>query len=415
MNKTLFNISQQKKQQSTIFIVAFLNIIGFGIIIPLLPYYAETFGATPTEIGFLIASYAAAQFIGSPIWGRFSDKYGRCPALMISIAGAVLGYIIFALANSLFLLFFSRIISGFMGGNISVAQAYIADVTDKKNRAKGLGLIAAAFSLGFITGPALGGALSVWGFDAPAYAAAFLNLINLLAVYLWLPESLSNEMRIQQKKAKRPLFNYDELRRLLIRPLVGPLLQVRFFFCLAFAAFTTVFALYAQHRLGLNAQYTGYILAYVGFLLIIVQGFIIGKLTSFISEGNLLFASIILMFFSLLGWAFVSDVVLLLIVLIPLALASGVFNTVINSSLSKAVDKEEIGFVLGLSASLDSFTRIIAPSAGGYILAQFGASAPGIVSAIVLIAILPYARKHLISNPHPALNINLEDKEDINS
>ena len=280
---------KNNKPLLTIFIIAFLNLMGFGIIIPLLPYYAETFGAGATEIGLLIAAYAAAQFIGSPIWGRFSDRYGRRPALMISVIGAAIGYIIFGLANSIIILFLSRILAGFMGGNISVAQAYIADVTDEKDRARGLGLIGAAFGLGFITGPAIGGALSAWGYEIPAYAAAFLDFFNFIAIYFWLPESLTLEQMKASHASREPKFSLRELRQALTRPLVGALLNSQFVFSLAFAMFTTVFALFAQHRLNLDAESTGFILAYIGILIVIVQGGLIGKLTAYFSEGFLLF------------------------------------------------------------------------------------------------------------------------------
>ncbi|MEJ2054530.1 MAG: MFS transporter [Calditrichaceae bacterium] len=399
---------KNNKPLTTIFIIAFLNLIGFGIIIPLLPYYAETFGATATDIGFLIASYAAAQFIGSPIWGRFSDRYGRRPALMISVAGASIGYIIFGLANSLTVLFLSRIFAGFMGGNISVAQAYIADVTDEKDRAKGLGLVGAAFGLGFITGPAIGGALSNWGFEIPAFAAALLDFSNFIAIYFWLPESLTRAQMETNNTSRGPGFSLIELYRALTRPLVGALLNTQFIFSLAFAMFTTVFALFAQHRLHLDAQVTGYILAYVGLLIVIVQGGLIGKLTAYFSEGFLLFWSTALMGITLLAWAFVGHVWTLLIMLVPLALASGVFRTVIGSSLSKAVSKEEIGGTMGISSSIDSLTRVIAPTAGGFVLGHYGSSAPGIASAILLALFIPYAWRKFISKPHPALNSNVD-------
>lgn len=399
---------RSNKSLTTIFIIVFLNLMGFGIIIPLLPYYAETFGAGATEVGFLIAAYAAAQFIGSPIWGRFSDRYGRRLALMITLIGAVIGYVIFGLANSLTILFASRILAGFMGGNISVAQAYIADVTDAKDRARGLGLIGAAFGLGFITGPAIGGALSTWGFEFPAYFAAFLDFFNFIAIYFWLPESLTREQMEVNHISGEPKFSLRELKLAISRPLVGPLLNSQFFFSLAFAMFTTVFALFAQFRLNLDARSTGYILAYIGILIVIVQGGLIGKLTTYFSEGILLFWSTTLMAIALLAWAFVYQVWILLIVLIPLAFASGVFRTVVNSTLSKAVSKEEIGGTMGISFSIDSLTRVIAPSAGGFILGQFGSSAPGLISGLFLVLFIPYAWRKFISNPHPALNSNVE-------
>lgn len=392
------------KSLTTIFIIVFLNLMGFGIIIPLLPYYAGTFGANATEVGLLIAAYAAAQFLGSPVWGRFSDRYGRRPALMISVGCGVIGYIIFGLATSLTVIFLSRILSGFMGGNISVAQAYIADVTDEKDRAKGLGLIGAAFGLGFITGPAIGGVLSMWGYPVPAYAAAFLDFFNLIAIHFWLPESLTRQQMQMNHMSAGPSFSIRELYQTLTRPLVGALLNSQFIFSLAFAMFTTVFALFAQHRLKLDAQSTGYILAYVGLLIVIVQGGLIGKLTAFFNEGFLVFWSTALMAVTLLAWAFVEQVWTLLIVLIPLALASGVFRTVINSALSKAVSKEEIGGTMGISSSIDSLTRVIAPSAGGFVLGHYGSSAPGIASAILLLIFIPYAWRKFISNPHPGLN-----------
>jgi len=398
-----------RKQFVLIFIIAFLNLIGFGMIIPLLPHYARTFHATIVDTGLLVASYAAAQFIGSPIWGRLSDKIGRRPVLIITIAGSIAGYILFGLAGSLWLLFFSRLLSGFMSGNITVAQAYITDITDAKNRAKGLGLIGAAFGLGFIIGPGMGGLLSVYGIEIPAYTAAVLNFFNLFFLAKMLPESYPPEKRISVRVRRRFGKSLVELREALSRPLVGPLLYNRFFFSLAFAIFTTVFAIYAEYELKLNARLIAYLLTYVGILMVLVQGVFIGRLTRIFTEGALLFYSIVMMAFALVGWALVQDVIMLAVVLMPLALASGVFNTVINSSLSKAVLEEEVGGTLGLSMAIDSFTRILAPSAGSYLLSRLGNWAPGTAAAIVLCFIIPYAWQRFVARPHPVLQSNLEE------
>ncbi len=400
---------ENKKQFVLIFIIAFLNLIGFGMIIPLLPHYAHSFQATIVDTGLLVASYAAAQFIGSPIWGRLSDKVGRRPVLIVTIGGSVLGYVLFGLAGTLWLLFLSRILSGFMSGNISVAQAYITDITDEKNRAKGLGLIGAAFGLGFIIGPGMGGLLSVYGIEVPAYAAAGLNFFNLLFLAKLLPESYPPEKRITLKIRRRFGQSLSELREALARPLVGPLLYNRFFFSLAFAIFTTVFAIYAEFEMKLSTRLIAYLLTYVGVLMVLVQGVFIGRLTRIFSEGSLLFYSIPLMVAALVGWALVKDVVALAVVLLPLAVASGVFNTVINSSLSKAVLEEEVGGTLGLSMAIDSFTRILAPSAGSYLLASFGSWAPGTVAALLLCLVIPYAWKRFVASPHPVLTSNLEE------
>ena len=192
----------KNKPLFSIFLIVFIDMLGFGLILPLLPYYAETFGASDTVIGLLVASYAAAQLIGAPLLGRLSDRFGRRPILLISLVGTLLGFLLLGFASTLFILFAARILDGITGGNISVAQAYISDVTDSKNRAKGLGMIGAAFGLGFIIGPATGGLLSQWGYAVPAFAAAGLVAINLLMVALWLPESLPPKKELPKPKRK---------------------------------------------------------------------------------------------------------------------------------------------------------------------------------------------------------------------
>jgi len=160
------------KKLVSVILVVFIDLLGFSLILPLLPYYAATFGANGFVTGLLVASYAAMQFVGAPLLGRMSDRYGRRPVLLLSIAGTSIGFLVLGFANALWMLFASRIIDGLTGGNLSVAQAYISDVTDAKDRAKGLGLVGAAFGLGFIIGPVSGGLLSQWGYAVPAFAAA---------------------------------------------------------------------------------------------------------------------------------------------------------------------------------------------------------------------------------------------------
>ncbi len=393
----------ERKNLSTVFVIVFIDLLGFSLILPLLPFYAETFGATPTVVGFLVASYAAAQLIGAPILGRLSDRYGRRPILLISIFGTFLGFLLLGLARSVWILFAARLLDGFTGGNISVAQAYIADVTDEKSRARGLGLIGAAFGLGFIIGPAVGGALSVYGYAFPAFVAAALAFLNLIAVLTWLPESLTAARRAELAQRPQPAFTLGALWQALNRPRVGPLLHVRFFFGLAFAVFQTIFALYAQYRLQLAANQTGYVLAYVGVLAVFVQGVAIGWLTAHVPERRLIFTAVIIMAFSLLAWAFVPNVVTLLIVMAPLAMAGGTLNTVLNSSLTKSVYPEEIGGTLGLSASVESLTRVIAPSVGGLLLERMGTWAPGVFSAMIMAWVVSFVWRRLIVNPDPPL------------
>ena len=212
----------QNRRLLTLFLIVFIDLLGFSLILPLLPFYAETFGATPFQIGLLVAAYAAAQLVGAPLLGRLSDRFGRRPVLLISLIGTFIGFLILGFASSLWMLFASRLLDGFTGGNISVAQAYITDITDEKDRAKGLGLLGAAFGVGFIIGPAVGGILSVYGFAVPAFVAAGLSLISILGVIFFLPESLTAEARARLEKKAKQEFSLGNLWAAINRPRVGP-------------------------------------------------------------------------------------------------------------------------------------------------------------------------------------------------
>lgn len=388
----------KNKPLFSIFLIVFIDMLGFGLILPLLPYYAETFGASDTMIGLLVASYAAAQLVGAPLLGRLSDRFGRRPVLLLSLFGTLVGFLLLGFAKTLWLLFAARILDGLTGGNISVAQAYISDVTDAKNRAKGLGLIGAAFGLGFIVGPASGGLLSQWGYAVPAFAAAGLVTVNLLMVALWLPESLPPQKR-EAAAVKRPAVTLSALLDALKRPFTGPLLITRFFFGLAFAIFQTIFALYALRRFNLGARETGFILAYVGILSVLVQGGLVGRLSQRFRDDVLIFASVGIMALSLLGWALTPSVTVLLIVLAPTAFSGGVLNTVLSSALTKAVQPQEIGGILGLSTSIESATRVIAPTLGGLLLEQYGAWSPGAFGAALLAGLFLYVWLKIFNHP----------------
>jgi len=298
-----------KRSLILLLLFVFIDVLGFSLILPLLPFYAETFDATPTAVGLLLGANALTQLIGAPILGRLSDRYGRRPLLILSIAGTVVSFLLLGWASSLEMLFLSRILDGFLGGNISLAQAYVTDVTDEKDRARGLGFIGASFGLGFMFGPALGGRLSAGGnYGLPAFVAAALSALNLLGVLIWLPESLSPEKRVEKANGPRADFTARALFEALGRPCVGPLLIIRLFYGLAFTIFQTVFALFVDKRLGLGAEQTGYLLAYVGVLIVAIQGGGIGLLTRRFSDKQLTFGATILLTLSLLAWAFTPSV-----------------------------------------------------------------------------------------------------------
>jgi DHA1 family tetracycline resistance protein-like MFS transporter len=388
-----------RKRLFSILLVVFIDLLGFSLILPLLPYYAETFNASKFVTGLLIAVYALMQLIGAPILGRLSDRYGRRPVLLISIFGTFIGFLLFGFATSLWMLFAARILDGITGGNLSVAQAYISDVTDAKNRAKGLGLIGAAFGIGFIIGPVTGGILSQYGYNVPAFVAAGLAFINFILIYAWLPESLTKEKREQLGEQKQPSVTLEALVAALKRPFTGSLLITRFFFSLAFAIFQTIFSLYALAKFNLSARDTGFVLTYVGILSVFVQGFLIGRLTNLFREDHLITFAVALMAISLVGWALAPSVFWLLVVLTPTSISGGILNTLLSSTLTKAVAPQEIGGILGLSASVESSTRIIAPILGGALLEKVGTWSPGAFGAIVMIGVTIYVFTKILNHP----------------
>lgn len=304
-------------------------------------------------------------------------------------------------ARSLPMLFASRVLDGLLGGNVALAQSYITDVTDERSRAKSLGIIGAAFGIGFIIGPAAGGFLSRWGVAVPAFAAAGLALANFVWVLAALPESLTSERRAALAVSPRPPVTAAALVAELRRPVVGPLLITRLLYALAFGIFQSSFALWASRRLGLAASQTAFVLTYVGALSVLVQGLAIGPLTRRFTERTLIVAGIPILGASLLAWAFVPNVALLLAVLAPMALSAGVLNVALTSMLTKAVVRDDVGGTLGLATSLQALTGIAAPAIGGLLLQEVGPWSLGVLAAAILAGLAAFAAA-AIRPPAPA-------------
>ncbi|TFH59968.1 MAG: MFS transporter, partial [Gemmatimonadales bacterium] len=317
----------KKRSTALLFSVVFMDMVGFGFVIPLFPDYVARFGGAPAMVGLLASFYALGQFIAAPIMVRLSDRFGRKPLLLFSIGGTFLSLILLGAAWTLPILFLSRILDGLTGGNITVAQSYSADVTDEEDRARGMGLIGAAFGLGFILGPLFGGILSRWGLSVPAYAAAGMAFLNLLLIAFVLPESLTSERRDEMARNPRRKFNGKLLVEALKTPRVGSILLTTAFYSFSFIMFQTIFSVFAQQRLGVEAQVRGYLLAYVGILVATVQGGIMGLLTARFRESHLMLAATGFLFVGFLMWAFAPTVWFLMIALIPIALGGGIMGT----------------------------------------------------------------------------------------
>ena len=356
------------KRLLPIFIVVFVDLLGFSIILPLLPYYALSFKASEVTIGWLVASYSICQFVAAPLLGSLSDRIGRRPVLLYSQIGSLLGFILLGTAvflpHPLVWLFVSRVIDGVSGGNLTIAQAYISDVTAPEERAKSYGLIGVAFGLGFLVGPAFGGFLSRFGYDVPAYAAAGFALSSIVATLLLLPET---EHRRDTERVSG-LAAFARIPSYFGVPGLGRLLAVFLFFALPFSLYVSMFSLFAERQLAFTAEQTGYFLAFVGLLGILWQGATVGPVVSAIGERRALLlglASATLGQF-LIAW---TDVWWkLFIVALPLSFGTSMTRPALTSLVTKAAPTNRRGGVLGVTSSIESFSRIVAPLAGGWII-----------------------------------------------
>ena len=394
----------KKRQLSLLFSVVFMDMIGFGFIIPIMPDIIKFFGSSQDMLGIVLGVYALGQFVAAPLVGSLSDKYGRKPLLLLSIGGTFLSLILLGAARSMVLVVVSRLLDGITGGNITVAQSYIADSTSDEDRSKGFGLIGMAFGLGFILGPLFGGLLMDVSIHAPAFVAAGIAAVNLLIISLVLPESHPKEKRNKVRKIR--IIDIKAFSQVFAQQDSRKFLSIIFFYTMAFNMFETMFSSHGMLAIGLTAQSRGFILAYMGVLIAAMQGGLIGKLTSRFKELSLLNLSNFILVFSLTGWAFVKTTTQLVIIIIPISFAAAIQSVIQKSLLSKSVDGDNQGMVLGVSTSLESFTRIVAPVLGGFLLSRVGLWAPGVVSSLILI--IPLV---LISRERIGLSVDIKAEE----
>ena len=366
-----------------IFVTVFIDLIGFGIIIPLLPFYAEHFGASALAVGLLSTSFSAAQFLFAPFWGRLSDRIGRRPVILVGLVGSAASYALFALADSLWMLFVARTLSGIAGANIPTAQAFIADLTTPENRARGMGMIGAAFGLGFVFGPAIGGFLSQWGYAAPAWFAAALSFANFVAAIFVLPESRPREARGDDHGPGR----LRSFRLALGRPHLPLVLGIYFLVLTAFSSFESMFALYGEHRFGLTAETIGYVFALVGAVLATVQGLLVGSVVGRLGERRVVPLAILLLAFSLGLVAMSGSVGMLTVACALLAVGMGFNGPSLMSVISQLADPRGQGGTLGVSQALGSLARIVGPVWGGWVYDRFGHQVPFVTAAgLMLVA-----------------------------
>ncbi|MBV8143336.1 MAG: MFS transporter [Verrucomicrobia bacterium] len=375
----------KKSPLASILSIVFIDLIGFGMIIPILPLYALRFQATEWQIGILLACYSFMQFLASPVLGWFSDRYGRKPVLLCSLIGSATGYLLMANAASLAMLFLARILAGVAGASVGTASAYIADITPPENRSKRMGLIGAAFGVGFVLGPAIGGILSQWTVVAPFWFAAVLSILNAGLMWIMLPEPEKHAARQRGPASLKQTFEQAGSWRL------GVVTIIYFIAIAGFAIVTVIYPQVSHRRFGLNQSQISYLFVMVGLIGAAIQGGGIGKLVQRFGDANLATAGFAIMSVSMLMMPLARSVPLFLLFTAGLAVGNSLSQPTVNAIASKSASAALQGRVMGVVQSSGSLGRVFGPVLAGFLLtgdhtrpnAQYG-NTPFLAGGVVI-------------------------------
>ncbi len=349
-----------RRSLGILFIIVFIDLLGFGMVIPVMSIYAKKLGASEAATGFLSTGYSAMQFVFAPIWGRLSDRIGRRPVLLVSIAMTALAFLVYGLAGSFAVLLASRLFAGAATANIGIAQAYVADVTPPEGRARGMGMIGAAFGLGFVLGPAIAGFLARYSLALPGYIAAGLAAANGVAAFFILPEPAKRE--VSRVARGRLTALVEELRQ----PRMRRLILCSFLMVGAFSAMEATYAFLMKDVYGLTDAAVPWVFTYIGVLITIVQGGLVGPMTRRFGEKRLLVAGGIMQAAGLAALPFAGSLGGLLAATAPLAIGSGFVNPAISALISRSARAEDQGGTLGIGQSASALGRIVGPVSGTF-------------------------------------------------
>lgn len=387
-----------KKPQVVIFLTVFIYLLGFGMIIPVLPLLSTHYGASALQAGLLMSVYSLMQFIFSPMWGKLSDKVGRRPILMYCLLGEAISYLLLAWSRSLEMLFVSRILTGFFGASISTASAYISDITPANERSKGMALIGAAFGMGFLFGPAIGGGLTffaekistdvnfITGFSS--YGVAILCIGTFVFAYFNLKESLVKNPEDSEKPLTLKMGRIENIAKFLNMPVVGTLIFTFGMATLAMSMMEATLVLFMKEKFNWGIKEVSFGFAYIGICIVFTQGFLVRKLIPKIGERNVLRIGLTCMAIGLSGIAFVEHIWMMAIVQTFLAIGNGFTNPSIMGSISLLVPADEQGVALGTTQSLSALGRVIGPALGGLLFGSLTMGSPFIIAGLLVVCAL---------------------------
>jgi multidrug resistance protein len=371
--------------------VNFVDMLGFMMVLPLLPFYALKLRATAETIGWLIASFSIAQLLAAPLWGRVSDRYGRRPAVLIGLSASAVAYVVFGLASSVWLLFLSRLVQGAGGGTTGVAQAYVADTVEPADRARALGWLSAATSAGVMVGPAIGSFAAHFGQAAPGMLAAALCLINVFFAWRWLPESYQ-ERTAEAPRARRPLWHPAWLALRHPGTAIGRLLWIYGVGMLAFASMTSVLALYLGAEFGITEKTIGYIFLYVGILSFVMRSLLLGPIVDRIGEIWAMRIGTVLLVLGLALYPLPRDLWTLALVIPLVPIGTALLFPATTSLMSRAADPGELGTTMGVAQTFAGLARVAAPILATVTFQRLGHGWPFYVAAgyVALVGIMAF-------------------------
>ncbi len=381
------------KRLYVIFLIIFTEVLGFTIVIPVIPFLGLSLGLTPIEIGLIISVFSLCQLFASPITGKLSDRFGRKPLFILSQLSTFAGFLLLGFATTAILLLASRLIDGLLGSNMTVSQAYISDITEPKHRTRVYGYSSGVFGAGLIFGPVLGGALSRISYSVPMFFAAGISLISLVLVF-FLPETIT-EKPDTLSLGLNDILPINDAIRFVKTPQMRNSLFMFFFYNMGFHLFIANFSLLAEKQFHVNADQVGFYMAWIGILRVIIQTVLIARILRVLGENRILLTGIVAMIISMVTIAFSADYLFVFVPLIFLAYGTGVSRPLLTSKLTNSVTKKETATILGVNNSLSSVAQIITPIAGGFMIQYLPSQTLLILSALFFSSLLFFLRNRV--------------------
>ncbi|TFH24703.1 MFS transporter [Candidatus Bathyarchaeota archaeon] len=382
------------KRLYVVFLIMFTEVLGFSIVLPVIPFLGLQLGLNPVEIGLIVGIFSFAQLFASPITGKLSDRFGRKPLLVLSQVSTFVGFILLGFATTVILLIVARLIDGLLGSNMTVSQAYISDITEPKHRTSVFGYSSGVFGAALIFGPVLGGVLSRISFSVPMFFAAGITLISIVLVFLFLPETIN-------RKPEGFSLGFNDILPIKDTILFVKTSQVRksllmfFIFSLGFFFFISNFSLFAEAQFHVDAGQVGFYLGWLGLLRVIIQTFLIARILRALGEENMLRTGIVAMIIAMVGIVFSANYLFVFVPLVFLAYGSGVIRPILTSTLANSVNNKQTGTLLGVNNSMTSIAQIITPIAGGFIIQYLPSQTVPIVSVCIFLSLLFFSRRRI--------------------